>query len=261
MNSIQRPDCVVALDADYTLCSRMTPEPLFRSRGITLERFIRKVKCLEEVLEMGDPAFYLQFLSEVNNGKLQGVTKEEMKRSGSRVPLYRGVGGFLTDLAMSERPKVRVDVVSMGMREIIEGIASIGMAVRKTGGGIYATSLYNGKGMVKYLNDAPMIVTREMKPMIMLMNAAQLEGTAEKHVGMERFLYIGDSECDEPTFDMMRERGGTSLLVFDENDERRREYADRMKKEGRVTETAPADYTRGSGAYTFAMEWVRQQAH
>ena len=68
----------------------------------------------------------------------------------------------------------------------------------------------------------------------------------EIHIPLSQILYIGDGASDMPAFQLMNENGGIALGVVSANQITDWGGYKAMRRERRVQNLAPADYSEGS---------------
>lgn len=71
----------------------------------------------------------------------------------------------------------------------------------------------------------------------------------KKRVPFTNMIYFGDGETDVPCMKIVSMFGGNSVAVYAPGNEKKRAIAQRLKKQGRVRFTVPAQYTADSTAY------------
>lgn len=65
----------------------------------------------------------------------------------------------------------------------------------------------------------------------------------KRHVPFGNMVYIGDGETDIPCMQVVKDSGGLSVAVYDPENRRKKNIAEKLKTDGRVHHALPADYT------------------
>ena len=72
----------------------------------------------------------------------------------------------------------------------------------------------------------------------------------------KNFIYLGDSQTDIPSFKVIKNGGGMSICVYDENSESSHNVAQKCFIEGRVNYFTPADYREESDLYNLVVDYI-----
>jgi hypothetical protein len=71
----------------------------------------------------------------------------------------------------------------------------------------------------------------------------------KKRIPYQQMIYFGDGETDIPCMKIVTMFGGHSLAVFDPDNPVKKPFADKLKRQGRVSFVTPAVYTKDSRTY------------
>jgi phosphoserine phosphatase len=238
----------IVLDFDYTLTPEFMENPILRMRGIDPQEFWSDVVRIERDNGGDEAAFVSYFLHLIRDGPLKGLTKDELRRSGSSVELYPGLPEFFSKLGSrfgEDDVRIGFHVVSSGFREVIEG-----SSVFPYLSSVYATRLHSLASPGKEIDSFVELVV----------SAKKVEEL--RRVGEGRFsnmIYIGDGQSDIPAFRFVKNRNGLSICVFDPEARQRSHVATRMFSDGIVDHTVPADFREGSMLFSLVEQFIRSR--
>jgi hypothetical protein len=201
-------------------------------------------------------------LVKYSNFKGKSLKRDYFRQSGAEVKLYEGVKTWFSRInqyAESKGIEVEHYVISSGLREIIEG-SEIADEFKK----IYASSyLYNADGVVVWPAQA-VNYTNKTQYLFRISKGFLEEHdervndsipASERRIPFENFVYIGDSATDIPCMQLIKDRGGFTIGVFDPvKDNREKVY--KLLNDGRLTFYAPADYTARSAMSKYLKEII-----
>ena len=252
-NSKRKPIMAICYDFDKTLSpDDMQAFTLIPSFGVNVGEFWHESDMLAKDNRMEMNLAWMYELIKYSNFKGKSLKRDYFRESGAEVKLYEGVKTWFSRInqyAESKGIEVEHYVISSGLREINDGSA-IADEFKK----IYASSyLYNADGVavwpaqaVNYTNKTQYLF-RISKGFLdehdERVNDSIPHG--DRRIPFENFVYIGDSATDIPCMNLVKERGGYSIGVFDPiKDNREKVY--KLLNDGRLTFYAPADYTAKS---------------
>ena len=222
-NSKRKPIMAICYDFDKTLSpDDMQAFTLIPSFGVNVGEFWHESDMLAKDNRMEMNLAWMYELIKYSNFKGKSLKRDYFRESGAEVKLYEGVKTWFSRInqyAESKGIEVEHYVISSGLREIIEGSA-IADEFKK----IYASSyLYNADGVavwpaqaVNYTNKTQYLF-RISKGFLdehdERVNDSIPHG--DRRIPFENFVYIGDSATDIPCMNLVKERGGYSIGVFD----------------------------------------------
>ena len=71
----------------------------------------------------------------------------------------------------------------------------------------------------------------------------------KKRIPLSHMIYFGDGDTDVPCMKIVGMFGGYPVAVYDQNNEKKRATALKLKRQGRVKFITPAVYTKESRAF------------
>ena len=188
-----------------------------------------------------------------------GITlrRSDFHRFGKHIELYEGVKDWfrlVNEYGASKGVKVEHYINSSGLKEIIEG-SPIASEFKH----IFACSyIYNEAGeavwpgiSVDYTAKTQFIFKISKGIFSAHDNKKVNESVAEdkKRIPYPQMIYFGDGETDIPSMKIVTMFGGHSIAVYDPVNTRKKAFADKLKRQGRVSFTAPADYRQDSRTF------------
>ncbi len=249
----KKPTIAICYDFDKTLSPNdMQTFTLIPSFGVDIGAFWEESDELAKENRMEMNLAWMYELIKYSQFKGKSLRRDYFRESGADVKLYDGVKTWFSRInqyAESQGLEVEHYVISSGLREIIEG-SEIADNFKK----IYASSyLYNADGVaiwpaqaVNYTNKTQYLF-RISKGFLEEHDERVNDSVpvGERRIPFENFVYIGDSATDIPCMQLIKDRGGYTIGVFDPvSDNRKKVY--KLLNEGRLTFYAPADYTAKS---------------
>ncbi len=223
--------------------------------GMKTSEFWTKVKELAAEQDGDEILIYMgQMLRDADHAGVS-VKRDAILNFGKTIELFDGVEDWFSRInAYGRDHEISVEhyIVSSGLREMIEG-TSIAKNFKK----IYASGFwYDHEGVARFpalgvnyttktqylfrINkDAPDVwdkekVNKYVKP-------------GDRPVPFTNMMFLGDGDTDIPCFRLVKDLGGHSIAVYRPGARKNgKAIADRLKEEGRVNFSVPANYTNGS---------------
>lgn len=247
-------ETIVALiyDFDKTLCDRDMQEYAFiPSLGMEPEEFWKETDILAKTNKMDKilSCMYMMKLKSEEMGK--SLKRKDFVKLGESIEFYPGILDWFERInEYGDRLGIKVEhyVISSGLKEIIEGTE-----ISKYFKEIYACKfLYDEDGnavwpamSVNYTTKTQFL-SRINKGILDIsddnsLNAKMLED--DRRISSRNMIYIGDGFTDIPSMKMVRENGGFSIAVYQEN---KKDTVRKLLEEDRVDYTALADYSENS---------------
>lgn len=249
-------------DMDYTLCSRLHPDLVLQNRGIDAGEFWNSVNQTQLGLEKQDgrknhDILYVSlFLQEIYNGKLKGLTIEELKATGESVKeiLYPGLPEFFSEIKTANPDKnISHNIVTVGLQQLLEGSAELTSNTDQIRGYILTDSLTPGRTIDGI---AATMSANEKIPAIVGLSYGRTGRRNFYEFPIQNMIYIGDGLTDVPAFRFVRKRGGTAICVYDTAARQSKFKAEDLAKE--VDYVAPANYERQSQLWNIVMDIIAQ---
>lgn len=189
-----------------------------------------------------------------NNIKLH---RESFLEFGKKVELFEGVRDWfkaINDYGNSIGVTVEHYINSSGLKEIIEG-TPIAHEFKHIFAG---TFIYDANGEAEWPGIAvdytakTQFLFKISKGIFSARDTKQVNSSIaedRKRIPFSHMIYFGDGETDVPCMKIVGMFGGHSIAVYNPCDEKRRASAMKLKRQGRVAFTTPADFSKGGRAY------------
>ena len=190
--------------------------------------------------------------------KREELTPERLKLHGSEIPLFPGVTGWfdrINNYAKSKNIKLEHYIVSSGIEEMIAGTPIAKHFTRIFGCRYH----YDSKsGYVKWPAVAINYTTKTQyifrinKGVLNCYDNAGVNAYVEhsnRPIPFQNMIYLGDGDTDIPCMRLVKDQGGCSVAVFDEEKWgtlRNQEKIEKLISEDRVNYVVPGKYTEGS---------------
>lgn len=276
-------------DFDRTLIRAYSQQPIFDHFGVDGQQFWRECNALTEMYERRglkvaeDTAYLLHMLTYVESGHFDGLTTSLLRQLGAELEFCPGMPELLVTLkelvAGDERyakHEIQLEhyVVSTGLRQLVEG-----SAVGEHLSGVWANEFIDHPppagfdpdnhafaaepgpiARVGYMVDN----TTKTRAIFEINKGSDIPVNAlvaeeDRRIPIPNMLYVADGPSDVPVFSVINKHGGRSLGVY-QPEGMNYPGVKQLQDEGRVSATAPADYTEGSQAYLWLTTTVREVA-
>ena len=200
----------------------------------------------------GEIAFLYSLIDLAPKKKLK-VTRKYLNSIGSKIKFYNGVEDWFDRInAFGKKHGVQVEhyIISSGIFEIIEG-SPIFSKFRKVFASSYA---YNDKGeafwpafSVNYTNKTQYIFRIKKNLIDNINDDGQVNAkfSKSKVLPYKNMIYMGDGLTDIPCMKIIKDNGGNSICVYEKGAPSEIK-AKAIKKDGRVSFVAQADYSENS---------------
>jgi hypothetical protein len=199
-------------------------------------------------------------------GKNFPINKSSLMKYGNDIKFFKGVSSWferINAFGKSEDVDVEHYINSSGMKEIIEGTE-----ISDRFKAIFASSyIYDEKGnamwpaaAVNYTNKTQFLF-KINKGIFSISDSVKINESVpeeRKRVAFNNMIYFGDGETDVPCMKLVKQLGGTSIGVFDPENETKREIARKLFRQERVNFISPADYSDGSPLEKLIMALIRK---
>ncbi len=246
----EKPIFALMYDFDKTLSPRDMQEYAFiPDLGMQAEEFWAKCKELELNNNMDQILSYMYVMLREARGK-KLLTRDTLSALGKGVELFNGVESWFGRVnAYAEKLGMQAEhyIISSGLKEIIAG-TSIAHEFKE----IYAAAYLYDEDMVPVWPAMAVNYTSKTQ-FLFRINKGVLSVTDSKglnefmpedkrRVPFRNMVYFGDGFTDVPCMKLVRENGGHSVAVY-QND---KSYADDLLLRGRVDFGINADYSPDS---------------
>lgn len=188
------------------------------------------------------------------------LRREDFKEFGKEIELFDGVRqwfSLINEYGDSHGVKVEHYINSSGLKEIIEGSPIAGEFKHIFAG----TFLYDDKGEAEWPGIAvdytakTQFLFKISKGIFSSRDNKMVNSSVadiKKRIPFSHMIYFGDGETDVPCMKIVGMFGGNSVAVYDENNEKKRATALKLKRQGRVKFITPAVYTKDGRTYRIA---------
>ena len=185
------------------------------------------------------------------------LRKENFKSFGRDIELFDGVKEWFALVnKYGQEHNVRIEhyINSSGLKEIIEG-SSIAHEFKHIFAGTFIYDQngdaqwpgiavdYTAKTQFLFKINKGIFSAQDTK----IVNSSIAED--KKRIPFTHMIYFGDGETDVPCMKIVTMFGGHSIAVYDPSNEKKKATALKLKRQGRVSFTAPAVFTEKNRAY------------
>lgn len=243
----------ICYDFDKTLTpDDMQAQGLIQKLGFDVEDFWRESNATAEKHNMDQNSAWMLKISETSKGKLL-ASRETFYSFGKEIRFFNGVEGWferINNFGKENNVKIEHYIISSGLKEIIEGTSLAKKNVFKK---IYASSFYydeNGIAkwpaqVVNYTNKTQFLF-RISKGTLDINDQSVNDSFKEEElkIPFRNIVYIGDSDTDIPCMKLVNSRGGHSIGVYGDDEDKTKVY--NMIRDNRVQYFSKADYSEGS---------------
>lgn len=248
----KKPIIALMYDFDKTLCAKDMQEYSFiPSLGMDASEFWGEANKIATKNHMDNILAYMYLMIKLAKKKDIPITKEAFNELGKDVVLIKGVKSWfkrINDYARSVGAVVEHYIISSGLSEIIEGTPIAKFFKR-----IYACEFhYNERGNADWAQQAINFTTKTQfifrisKGVLDTIDDYKLNSYVsenERRIPYRNMVYIGDGITDVPCMTVVKDRGGHSIAIYQNNG---KENAYKLIRENRVDFIADADYSKDS---------------
>ncbi len=240
----------ICYDFDKTLATTNMQEFSFiPNLGYTVDEFWDK--CDDLAKENGCDGILNTMRFMIDECKLKGVklTKDYLRNLGKDVKFFDGVETWfdrINKYAKSKDIVLEHYIISSGNKEIIEGCPIFDAFTNVFG----CEYLYDENGEAYWPKRA---VNYTLKTQYLFRICKGLSSTQDedkvnerinkKHVEFRNMVYIGDGFTDVPCMTLIKEKGGTAISVYPDDQKNK---SVQLLKDNRVNYACLSDYSKGS---------------
>lgn len=254
----RKPIVALIYDFDGTLSpGNMQEFGFIQAIGTTPEEFWSMSDDIAKGQDASNILSYMKLMFDEAHKHGVKLRRSDFGRFGRHVKFFDGVKEWFRLVnSYGQAHGVRVEhyINSSGLKEIIEG-TPIAHEFKH----IFAcTYLYNEEGEAEWPGIAVDYTAKTQflfkinKGIFSSRDSKRVnESTADdkKRIPFPQMIYFGDGETDVPSMKIVSMFGGNCVAVYNPEKPERRAGAEKLKKQGRVTFTAPARYTADSKAF------------
>lgn len=254
------PRLAIAYDFDGTLApGNMQEREFIPAIGMTKDEFWDENKALCKEHQADSILMYMKLMLDKAQAKQKPVRREDIMAYGKTLPFFKGVlpnggdpGWFKRINEFGDKSKVKVQhfIISAGIKEMIQGCK-----IAKEFHRIYASNYYyDENGVAKW--PALSVNYTSKTQFLFRINKGFLDvhdndsintyiPAENREIPFTNIIYIGDGDTDIPSFRVVRERGGNSIVVYPPKTPRAKNKVQHLLDENRVNFRAVADYSDG----------------
>ncbi len=254
----RKPIVALIYDFDGTLSpGNMQEFGFIQAVGKTPKEFWTMSDGLAAGQDASNVLSYMKMM--FDEARKNGITlrRSDFRKFGRHIELFEGVKDWfrlVNEYGAAHGVRVEHYINSSGLKEIIEG-SPIASEFKH----IFACSyIYNDAGeavwpgiSVDYTAKTQFIFKISKGIFSAHDNKKVNESVAEdkKRIPYPQMIYFGDGETDIPSMKIITMFGGHSIAVYEPGNTRKKAFADKLKRQGRVSFTAPADYRPDSRTF------------
>ena len=261
----QKPKMAICYDFDRTLSpDDMQTFTLIPSFGIDAGEFWHESDELAIEHLMDKNLAWMYELIKYSKFKGKSIRREYFKEIGKDVKLYDGVIDWFENVnAYAEKFGIEVEhyIISSGLKEIIEG-SEIAKHFKR----VYASSyMYSADGIAEWPAQVVNYTTKTQ--FIFRIAKGILEEYDERvndnmpksrySVPYKNIVYIGDSATDIPCMQLVKDRGGYSIGVYDPKSRNKKKVLG-LFNDDRLSYFAPAKYTENSPIFSYMKRIIEE---
>lgn len=255
---------IIALvfDSDKTLTPDFMQKPLFDYYGLSgkewnlfwQEKDDYKKRLLDNGLIVDGNILWLNKMIEyANNNVFPGLSNKLLMNLGEEIEFFPGIPGFFNNLKQETRTDIEYYVITSGLRKMLQG-----SVIAENVNGIYGCEFLEKNGVISevgfsvdYTNKTRFLFAIS-KGGIEIVN----DRVSNKRIKWSNMVYIGDGPSDIPCFEIVKNKGGKSIAVYDPCSDESLVNARKLLKEDRVNDYFKADYRIGSGLYDYLLSLI-----
>ena len=253
-----KPIIGLIYDFDGTLSpGNMQEFGFIQAVGQTPEEFWTKSNNLAIDQDASDILAYMKLMYDEAKKKGIKLTREDFNRYGADIKLYDGVRewfGIVNEYGRKKGVIVEHYINSSGLTEIIEG-SPIAQEFKHVFAGSY---LYDEKGEAEWPGIAvdytakTQYLFKIQKGIFSSRDAHKVNESLsdeQKRLPFTNMIYFGDGETDIPSMKLVTMFGGNAIAVFDPARAGKKQVAQKLLRQGRVSFITPAIYTKESRTF------------
>ena len=254
----RKPVVALIYDFDGTLSpGNMQEFGFIQAVGKTPQEFWKMSDGLAAGQDASNVLSYMKMMFDEAKDNGIKLRRSDFRKFGKHIELFEGVKEWFRIVnEYGEAHGVRIEhyINSSGLKEIIEG-----SPIAKEFKHIFACSyIYNEAGeavwpgiAVDYTAKTQFIFKINKGILSAHDNKKVNESVAEdkKRIPYPQMIYFGDGETDIPCMKIVTMFGGHSIAVYNPKNTRKKAFADKLKRQGRVSFVLPADYRKESRTF------------
>lgn len=255
-------------DFDETLSPNYMQEySLLPSLKVEAEEFFSGCNVLSKEKNMDGIMSYMYKILEYAHKINTHITRDDLKKQGHVIEFFHGVEQYfdaINQYANSIGLHIDHYIISSGLKEMIEG-TKIAHHFRR----IFASTFaYDEQGNAFWPAQAVNFTTKTQY--IFRIRKDKLDNLYDQRevneyiankgslLSYDRMVYFGDGFTDIPCMKVVKDKGGTSICVYDPHKEKSKKEAERIFADTRVNYIAPADYSQDSRLFAILKDVLQK---
>lgn len=254
----KKPIVALIYDFDGTLSpGNMQEFGFIQAVGKTPEEFWKMSDGLAAGQDASNVLSYMKMMFDEARKNDITLRRSDFRKFGKHIELFQGVKEWfklVNDYGDAHGVKIEHYINSSGLKEIIEG-----SPVAKEFKHIFACSyIYNDEGEAVWPGIAvdytakTQFIFKINKGIFSahdnkMVNASIAED--KKRIPYPRMIYFGDGETDIPCMKIVSMFGGHTIAVYNPDKPKKKAFAEKLKRQGRASFIAPADYRKESRTF------------
>lgn len=254
----------ICYDFDGTLApGNMQEYGFMKALNTTAKSFWNKSDQLSQEQCADKNLCYMRTMLEQAKAKNLAFRKEDLAKYGQDITLFKGVESWFSRInafALENGIELQHFLLSSGLKEIVNGLP-ISHEFAK----IYACSfMYDANGVaiwpaqvVNYTTKTQYLY-RISKGCLDENDITVNDRTPHelRDIPFSQMMYVGDGLTDVPCMATLRKFGGHALAVYRPHTKAGNKHAQKLLKDARVDNIAPADYSSGSRMEELVKVWL-----
>lgn len=242
-------------DFDGTLAKGdMQEYDLVPKFGVTPSEFWAKAEKIRKQFNVDGILAYMYLIVKMAKEQNVSIRREDFSAYSRNIIFFKGVESWfdrITKYGKSKGVEISHYIISSGLKEMIEGtpIAKYFKSIfastyfyDECGNPIWPARAVNYTNKTQYifrLNKGVLDETDDIS-----VNAYQPQ--KDRTMPFKHIIYFGDGATDIPCMRLVKNFGGHSIMIFDENNEQAKKNALDYVQKNRISLAATNDYSAGS---------------
>ena len=254
----KKPIIALVYDFDGTLSpGNMQEFGFIQAVGSTPEEFWRMSDNIAIGQDASNVLSYMKLMFDAAREKGIKLRRESFREFGRDIELFNGVKewfSLVNDYGAAHGVTIEHYINSSGLTEIIEGtpiykefkhVYSGSFIYDEEGNAVWPGNAVDSTNKTQFIFkiNKGIFSSRDNK----ILNSSIAED--KKRIPLTHMIYFGDGETDVPCMKIVGMFGGNPVAVYDPENAKKKAVASKLKRQGRVRFTAPADYSKGSRMY------------
>ena len=236
----KKPIVALIYDFDGTLSpGNMQEFGFIQAIGKTPQEFWTMSDGLAAGQDASNVLSYMKMMKDEAGKHSIPLRKENLRKFGGNIELFEGVKewfSLVNEYGKSKGVRIEHYINSSGLKEIIEGspIASVwpGIAVD-----------YTAKTQFLFKISKGIFSAHDNK------KVNESVADEKKRIPYPHMIYFGDGETDIPSMKVVSMFGGQAIAVYNPKIQKKKAFAQKLLRQGRVGFAVPADYRKESRTF------------